>query len=223
MAKTSVRNDEQVALNFKLEGYLMKHLFSRSTSALILILACCALLAGCTREEATSLPSDREIELLNRISELEIQLESQLQSVPIATVRPSPEPGFEEWERDRQLLDWYEDTLTRLTNTPNPEYEVVHSDSSGTIVFVKNAPGDYHASGIFLIRIALEFADTEHVTFWTSLDAAKEYVAGRVTKVDDTIMYMHGQIVVRDGKWILEQHGSTGGPSPLRFGKFVRG
>jgi len=40
---------------------------------------------------------------------------------------------------------------------------------------------------------------------------------------NDTIMYMLGQIVVRDGKWILEQHGSTSGPSLLQFGKFVRG
>jgi len=196
----------------------MKHFHSYSMSALILILACCTLLAGCTREEVVSLPSDREIELLNRISELEIQL----QSVPVATVQSSPEPGFEEWERDRQLLDWYEDTLTRLTNTPNPEYEVIQSDSTETIVFVKNAPGDYHARGIFLIRIALEFADAEHVIFWTRLDAAKEYIAGRVIKVDDTIMYMLGQIVMRDGKWVLEQHGSTSGPSRIRFGKFVR-
>lgn len=128
---------------------------------------------------------------------------------------------MEDMEITKRQLDWYEDTLTRLTSSPKPEYEVLASDEEETVVWVANAPSDYHGRGIFLFRMALEFPEADHVTFWLDADAAKEYAAERRTIEDDHQPYLLGRIRYQENQWILEQFGSTSGPSPIQFGKFA--
>jgi hypothetical protein len=194
----------------------MKNGFNRPILLMLFILAGMFLLSGCTEDNNLSSPSTKEIQLQQRIAELEKQLaEKQVDEGP-----KSAEGYSEEMERNKQLLAWYEDTLTKLTRTPKPEYEIINSTGIETVVFVKNAPSDYGARGIFLIRLALEFPEGEEVAFWRDLNAAKEYATNGTANEGEKQKHMLGQISQINGEYVLEQFGSTSGPAHIRFGKF---
>lgn len=174
------------------------------------------LLTGCFNQNNPSSQADKEQELQRQILLLE-------QQVADLTKKNEQFPK-EEDETNKQMVAWYEQILRKLTTVAKPEFEIIPGKVGdlGSIVFVKDSPKDYEQSGILLLRLALEFPNSDKVTFWRDLQQAEAYASTGKKNDEDLPRSLIGEIKMENDEWALLQYGSSSGPSHISFGKFVR-
>ncbi|MDQ0063570.1 hypothetical protein [Paenibacillus harenae] len=128
-------------------------------------------------------------------------------------------------EETNEKIIWYEKVLGLLTNGEKLDYEEITSDNDEIVVYLKNTPSDYYEREELLIKLGVEFAGYDSVSFWYDEEQAELYVDGKLDKNEDPLLPPYTGVfgeIARDAddRLHLLLHGSTGGPLDLNFGKY---